>query len=476
MVFRSLSKTAIGTVCALFFGVVGIKLLAVLTGPSGVGLFSILRQLQQTGSVLGSLGGQAALVQGLASREGHHRLAFMRAALLGFLGVSSFVALTTWFSAPWLANWLLNDTTLTGLGLTVQTRLDLVNWCALAMILGATVVFFQGVLNGHRALGRLAFMQVIGAAIGALCAYPAAWLWRANQPTGVMLILFGGLIGSAIVGGYSAWRAGWLQGLWNSSIDKNVLTNARQAFWKMAISTLLGNTLSLLTLLLIRAILVSRFGLQQAGVFDVAWTISSTYVVLILSSLGAYYLPSLSAETSLEAQRQLISKVLRLCAAAALPLVGTVIFLREPLVHLLYTVDFLEATMIMRWMLLGDYLKICSWVLAMPLLARAQSGRYLLSEVVANLSFLGIALLIPDLEGFGIAFLVSYVLYLSCVAFWAWRSQQLQLLSLRPWAVGGVVLISMSWFAWNSTPMWSFVFIGFSATTLVGFFVFKEVL
>ncbi len=466
---QSVYKTIAGTLLTLGFGLITIKVLALIAGPTGVGLLSILRQLQQTGSLIGSIGGQTALIQGLASRRGQEKLLYTKTAMIAYFVCSGLVAVILWLTAPSIAQFIFDDPTLIKIGMDLTSQITLVKWSILAVIIGVVMIFFQGILNGYRALGRLALLQVVGAVIGAILVYPSALLFKINQPTAIFFILVGSLLGSAITGGYAVWKAGWLAGIWRVKIESSV----QKAFTKLAFSILLANLLSLLTLLFLRSKIIGDFGLYKAGLFDAAWTISNTYVLIVLSSLGTYYLPTLSAASNLGEQQLLIRKVLTWCTAASIPLICTLILLRDPILYLLYSEQFTESSQVMRFMLLGDYLKICSWVLAMPLVALAKPSAFLLGEVVANATFLLFGLTTNTLQGIGMAFLMSYIVYLIYIIVLALHSKYIRIKNLLPWLYGTFFISSISFLSWQQPLAWYTIFGLLVASFFIGFWVLR---
>ena len=451
---QSVYKTIVGVLLTLCFGLITIKILAFTAGPIGVGFFSIFRQLQQTGSLIGSLGGQTALIQGLASRKSEEKLLYIKTALAGYTFCSSLVAAILWLNASSVAQFIFSDSSVKQIGINFSTQIYSVKWSILAILFGVIMIFFQGILNGYRALGKLALLQVVGAAVGAFVAYPSAILFNANQPIAILFILLGSSLGSTITGGYAIWRAGWLAGIWKVRFKPSL----QKAFIKLTLSILVANILSLLTLLLIRSKIVRDFGLQGAGLFDAAWTISNTYVLIILSSLGTYYLPTLSAENNLVERQILIRKILTWCTAASIPLVCALILLRDPILHFLYSDQFIESTKVMRFMLLGDYLKICGWVLAMPLVAKARANAFLIGEIIANIVFLILSLTSSNLENIGVAFLISYAVYLTYIVVLAIYSKYIHVKYLLPWVFGAFFLCIVSYLSWQQTPSWYAIF------------------
>ncbi len=63
------------------------------------------------------------------------------------------------------------------------------------------------------------------------------------------------------------------------------------------------------------------------------------------------------------------------------------------LLPLLYSPAFLGAGRYLRWTLLGDYLKVASWILSIPMLARPARAVFLASDLAASGVFLISAIL-----------------------------------------------------------------------------------
>jgi O-antigen/teichoic acid export membrane protein len=59
---------------------------------------------------------------------------------------------------------------------------SLVRWLALPVALGMASTYLNGVLNGFRAIGVLALLQILGAAALALLVYPASRLVKGDHP------------------------------------------------------------------------------------------------------------------------------------------------------------------------------------------------------------------------------------------------------------------------------------------------------
>ncbi len=96
-------KTGLGTVGMLVTGIITTKILALVTGPAGIGLWSLLRQAQQMGASVATLSGATALVQGISSRDGRKRDVYIQTVALLMISTMALVAVVMLAAAPLLA-------------------------------------------------------------------------------------------------------------------------------------------------------------------------------------------------------------------------------------------------------------------------------------------------------------------------------------------------------------------------------------
>lgn len=205
------------------------------------------------------------------------------------------------------------------------------------------------------------------------------------------------------------------------------------------------------SVLIIRAAVSKYQGYAGAGIFDAGWTLSMTYVMLILTSFSSYYLPTLGKLRAQDLERNnLIQQYFRFATFASIPLIATVMVLKPWVVELLYSREFTPAIHMMHWMLLGDFFKISSWVMAMPMLAYADMKPYVISEFLWNIGlviFGCFALQMgAGIESIGVIFLVLYMTYFLYTYLYCRRKFNLKIgfkLGLV-WALGFSFLVGIS--------------------------------
>lgn len=160
-------------------------------------------------------------------------------------------------------------------------------------------------------------------------------------------------------------------------------------------------------------------GPALVGQFQAAWAISTTYFGLLLGGMLGYSFPRFAAASGSGELEAEMNDALRFCGKVVPPLLILAVVLRRETIHVLYDDRFSVAAEILGYQLAGDVLKATSWVLAGPLLVRAQLRAYLVTETVAAISLAALSVVFTRLwgpTGLGLAYLVTYGIYAVVVA------------------------------------------------------------
>ena len=469
-ILKAALKTMSGSMGFLLFGMLTVKIMAVVLGPNGVGLYSLLRQTLEFSKNLGTFGGEAALVQGLASRTEKVRDRYLVTTFWVFVLGALLMAATLMVLAPWIAPLVFhrND------GQTI----GLVRGLALPAVLVVASTYLNGVINGFRAIGLLALIQALGAGAGALLAYPVSLLVQVGYPVAFIAMMSAPPAVGVALGAWRALRAGWLTALRRGphmSLDSNSLRH----FVRLAGTMLVTGLVTAGGVLVVRSLVVRYDGLAGAGVFAAAWSLSMTYIQVILASFGTYYLPTLSQISDPMDRAVLMQQVARFATLLAVPLVVGVVVLKPLAVTVLYSGEFTPALEIIRWMLIGDYFKVAGHVVAMPVLAYADVKVFFWTELLTNLSFTIFAALalssFGSMQGIGVGFLLMYIAYFAYYLQYSRSRHRLRLTKAMtlPWVLGLALIVGASWYTWTDTqvawfaaPLWICVAAAFSWVSL----------
>lgn len=160
-------------------------------------------------------------------------------------------------------------------------------------------------------------------------------------------------------------------------LDKQVAINLTK-FTAMALTTAACVPVSHI---LVRNYLGSEFGWETAGYWEAMWRLSTAYLLLVTTTLGLYFLPKLSELVDPQEIKREIVQGYKLILPVAM-VCGLVIYiLRDFIIGLLFTGAFSPMRDFFAWQMLGDTLKIASWILAYLMLGKAMVKMYILTEV-----------------------------------------------------------------------------------------------
>jgi len=437
-------KVAAATVASLLGWVVASKLLALQFGAAGVGTFGLLRQLLQNLLVLASLNGQTALVQGVAAAQSSEEKSKYAASVLVIqAGLCVFIIGTLLIFAPTLGPLLIAH----------PEGSSLLRWLAIALVAVVAQSYVYGLLTGNGLLSQLVVAQLAGPLSVLLLVFPMLWLIRNGHASGYVLMLTGPAAAVAVAGGLAACRSR----VWPANIRLKVHREHAARFLSTSSALLVTAGIATGVQYLQSWSIAKWLGLEQAGIFWSSWSLSMSYVTLVLGSLGTYYMPKLSQLRSPAERVELMRAYLRLCMTALPLLVATVVVFKPLIIQIMFSASLLPALKVMRWMLIGDLFKGVSWVLAFPMLAFAELRTFVLSEllfwVVLATGCFGWLLAGQNVEGFGAVFLVAYVLYFAGVLYYARSRHGYHVLRREIAHFGGglALVLLVSVLCWNDT-------------------------
>jgi len=123
-----------------------------------------------------------------------------------------------------------------------------------------------------------------------------------------------------------------------------------------------------------------------------------------------------------------IKKEIRYGYKMILPVVGllslSIWLLRDFIIHILFTPDFIAMRDLFQFQLIGDFLKIGSWLLGFLLLAKAMTRTFIITEVLFAVSFVVMSFYL--VERYGVigatyAFALNYLVYWIVMEWVVWR-------------------------------------------------------
>jgi PST family polysaccharide transporter len=393
--------STLATGARLLAGLVVIKLVAWLAGPEGVGRLGQFMSLMSLLAVLAGGGISAGIVKYVAEyRDDAQKLARLLAAALWYVLLAScLMGCLALLLSRQLSLWLLGD----------AHYQSLIRVLAVAQLGIALANYILAVINGFMDVRRLAFIQVLGSALSiGLAVSLSHWL----HLYGALLALVAGQLLLLVVG-LPVWRR-------SPYFQRSMLRMAfdREMSLKLAAFSVMTLTSALLPPLIniaVRDHLAGQFGWEQVGYWQAVSKVSDAYLLFLTTAINIYYLPKLASTHERASLAAELRNAYRHLLPAVVVLAALVYALRGWVTRLLFSADFTAANQLYAPQLLGDVIKIASFMLSYLMLAKAMTRLFVVSECVFALSYL--ALVYVFTAGFGLigamyAFAVNYLCYL----------------------------------------------------------------
>ena len=278
-------------------------------------------------------------------------------------------------------------------------------------LFGFTVILFAlntlliGVLNGIKSFGKYIVINIVSSLFNLALIAILVIRW---ELTGALITL---VVNQSLVFFITlifVVRSPWFSiGHWFSGWD-NAMFRKLMQFSAMAVASAVTVPVSHI---LVRKLLEKQIDLDAAGVWQGLWKISDYYLLLITTSISLYFLPRLSEVKTSNLIRKELWNGYRIVIPATIVMGIGIYLLREPVIRLLFTDEFLPMESMFIYQLPGDVLKVIYWMLSILLIARSMTTWYIITEFAYSACFVILVYVFVGqfgLEGAAMAHLVNF--------------------------------------------------------------------
>lgn len=399
-IFKSTALVGGAQVITLLVGALRMKALALLLGPAGMGLAGLYTTAV---ALIGSLAGlglgnsgvrqiAAAAGSGDQTRVARTIVSLRRASLVaGAVGMATVIAL----AVPLSRGTFGDDQHVTGM-----------MWMSLTLLFGGVSAGQLALLQGLRRLRDLAASQVVGALFGTVASVALVY-WLREE--GIVPFL---LTNSAFAILLSWWFARRVPvervrvSLRETLAETRGLLGLGLAF---TASALLGGAVAYLT----RVLVQRQLGMDAVGLYQATWLLSSYYVGFVLTAMATDFVPRLTAVAGDHpAVNRLVNEQAEMGVLIAVPGVLATLALAPWVLQVFYSGKFTAASDIVRWQIIGIFLRVVSWPLGYVFIAKGRSAYFITVEVVAaviHVALVFACMQVWQLNGVGIAFALLYL-------------------------------------------------------------------
>ncbi len=408
---KSSGLIAFVSIFQMVFGLFRNKVIAVLLGTKGFGIYGLYQVFIETALSFSSLGLDKSGVRQIAKNSDNliERDRCISVFSQGLLVTSIVTSILCVCFSKWISSVLFNSEDY-----------------AIGIVIASLAVLFRSIsqgqisiLNGLRDLKSLAISQIVAVVVGSL-----------SSVLFVLLLGEEGIVLSFVSFGLTSLLFSYIyvrkQSIRKTEFNKGEFFAEFKTLLSLGLGFSVSAAVSSLFTFFSRSYIGAHFDIEVVGVYQACWIISNLYIGIILSAMGVDFMPRLmkSIEDHSIVRRMVNEQMEFGSLLAGIGVILLVLF-AEVLLTLLYSKDFEVGSSIIRWQVLGVSLRVLGFPLAHSVMAFNKPVWY--ATIQCFFAFLEYVLLILftkyfGFDGLGISYFIGYIFFM---ALWIFAAKKL---------------------------------------------------
>ena len=393
--------SSVSTLVRMVSGVISVKFVAYLVGPSGVAFIGQLQSFIAITNTAANMGmGQGTikyLSQDKKDTIGHQKI------------------LSTTFFVTVVSSITISILTLLFYKSISRYLFKTEAYDFVIIILAITLSFF-GVqqilihaLNGFQEIKKLVAARITVSISGLIVTLFLVYI--AGIKGALLALVISQVIGFGVLIYFSFKSTWFVKGNFFNGWDKTSLKKLS----KFSLMTFVSVVLLNVRQIYLRDYIIVHLSADAAGHWQAIWKISEIYLTVITFSLSVYYLPKLSSIEDKGLLKKEIFHGYKLLIPVVLLLSMGMYLSRDIIILVLFSEDFTPVRDLFLYQLIGDVLKIASWLLSFMMVAKAMTKTFIITEIIFISLFLFLSLQMVKqngLIGMTHAYTITYAIYL----------------------------------------------------------------
>ena len=399
-IFKVFSLTAVSTLVRMLTGLISVKVVAVLIGPSGIALLGQLNNFASIVMILASGGINTGITKYIAEFKNDDFE--VKKLLSSALKITIYCSLACGLLLVLLSGYLSEKIMLSA------------GYSYVFVIFGLTIILYAlnnliaSILNGYKEFKLFVLVSIVGSIGGLIFT--------------LLFVYFLGLKGALIsavtfqsvmffISLFMIRNLAWVQ---KDYFKYKLDTISRNKYFKYSLMTLVTAATAPVAQLLLRGHVIANISTIEAGWWEAMNRISNMYLLVITTSFSVYYLPRLSELKENYEIKAEIFKAYKIIVPTLIVSFTILYFARFITIRILFSAEFLKMEKLFVWQLLGDFFKICSWLLAYLMIAKTMTKTFIFTEIFATVFYLLVAYILMNYTGvIGItqAYAINYFIY-----------------------------------------------------------------
>jgi PST family polysaccharide transporter len=391
--------TAISTIITIISAFIINKVVAMYAGPTGLALIG---QLKDFVTMITNIS-NGAITQGIVKYTAEYETIeekqkiFSTSIVISLIS-SCIIAIILVLFNGFLSELILKDIQYSGVFIVF----------AFTVFLFALNTVLMSILNGQKEIKKYVLVNIVNSSLSLIIT--SLLVLKFN----IQGALYALVINQSIV--FFVTLMFVLKSVWfrweyfKQGIDKDSLKKLSK-YSLMAITSAISAPLSYLV---IRNYIGENLGWDSAGYWQGMWYISTMYLMLITTSLSVYYLPKLSEIKEKNELKKEIFNGYKVIMPIVVVSAVSIYLLKEYVIIIAFDEKFMPMLELFKWQLIGDAIKICSWLLSYLMLAKAMTKIFIFTEIVFSLFFVLLSMYFINsygLVGVTYAYFCNYIIY-----------------------------------------------------------------
>ena len=384
-IVKVFSLNAVSTLIRMLAGMISIKVVAVIIGPAGIALLGQLKNLESM--LLGFANG--GINNGITKYIAEYKDDKTQ--------VKRYISNA--FRITLLATSIIAFCLIVGSKTISRLILMSDEYYYVFIVFGFTIILYTlnalliSILNGYKQFRKYVIVNISGTIFGLIYSVALVWIW------GLPGAMINTVTYQSVIFFVTLWMCRKLPWLKKEYFIEKLNKPIIKKFLGFSLMTLVSLALTPTIRILLRSYVISEISATDAGIWEGMNSISSMYLSVITTAFSIYYLPRLS---EIKDYCELKKEVIR-CYKVFVPmLIGMcliIYIMRYIVIQILFTPEFETMENLFAWQLIGDFFKICSWMLAYIMVAKAMTKAYITTEIIFSFSYLVLSLLFLRLNG-----------------------------------------------------------------------------
>lgn len=328
------------------------------------------------------------------------------------------------------------------------------------------------ILQGTRQYKYLAKCASYGVTIGLIVSVPLYYFWGVKA-----------IVPNLIISSITLWALSWYYS--RKTTIQPVKLCIKETFQigtgmlTMGLAMCISQFFATASAFALRSCIRMWGSVDEVGLYTAGFLLMSQYTGLVFSAMATDFYPRLAAVNCDNVKCKIIMNQQGEIGMLLLaPLLVFCIIFIPVVIIVLYSDKFLSIDTYIIWCSVGMVFKMLAWSISYVFIAKAESKLFMVNEIIVGLYSLGISLIgykIDGLEGLGIAFLLSYIIYMFQVFYLANRKYGFLFSSslIRITVIQFVFIIISTFCSYSLSGIWKY-FIGFGVLLLSTFYTISE--